>query len=389
MASIEYLAGFIDGDGSLSLAKRFPRWRSYEYSLRVVLYNTNREVLAEIRQTFGGVLTDVGPRSAAWKPRYALIWTNATAATLLSTVGFHLRVKRRQATTLLEFQEHLRECHRARDPRGRLLPLSGRELELREALYGHLKTLNAKGVNSPILPRSTGAVCEPQPRKRRDLSARYLAGFIDAEGCLMITQSKDPRVWRQQFRARISIGNTDRNVLEDIRQAYGGILVNQPPAKVGWKHAYQLIWSDGMVERLLSFVAPYLRVKREQATVMVAFIRHRKSTRQGRKRGCFASLPDEVLAFREGLHRRMKELNTRGPSPTARLVLQERQVRRPEIAADFQGKGARPQARAPAGEPLMLRPSPAPGIIPRASDLRVPGSYGIGPNRSIPTPADG
>ena len=130
----------------------------------------------------------------------------------------------------------------------------------------------------------------------------------------MIAKWRGPRSWNPQYRARISLSNTHRAVLEDVQRAHGGILVNQSRAEVGWKDAYQLVWTDGMVERLLSLVVPHLRLKREQAAVMLDFLRHRKITRQGRKGRAFASLPEEDVAFREGLYKRIRELNAKGPS---------------------------------------------------------------------------
>lgn len=53
MVSTEYLAGFIDGEGYVALG-RIPRLRSHEYPLRVVVYNTNRKILEEIRQGWEG-----------------------------------------------------------------------------------------------------------------------------------------------------------------------------------------------------------------------------------------------------------------------------------------------------------------------------------------------
>ncbi len=129
----------------------------------------------------------------------------------------------------------------------------------------------------------------------------------------MITKCRGPASWNPQYRARVSLSNTYRAVLEDVKRAHGGILVNQRRAEVGWKDAYQLVWSDGMVERLLSLVGPHLRLKQEQATVMLEFIRHRKITRQGRKGRGFAPLPSEVVAFREALYGRIKRLNAKGP----------------------------------------------------------------------------
>ena len=128
----------------------------------------------------------------------------------------------------------------------------------------------------------------------------------------MILRSKGSRCSRAQYRARISVANTDRAVLEDVQLTYGGMLMNQPPSKARWSHAFQLVWTDGMVEPILLLMLPYLRVKRRQAHVMMTFIRHKKRTRQGREGRYFAPFPDKVIAYREDLHRRIRALNAKG-----------------------------------------------------------------------------
>jgi LAGLIDADG endonuclease len=274
----------------------------------VCVYNTDRRVLVEIQHGWGGFLSVVGQRRPAWKPSYALIWTNAAAAKVLQKVAPYLRVKSEQAAALLEFNEHVRACRRIRDPGGRLLRLTERELVVRAAFHDRLRRLNMKGKS--VCP---GASLNSSP-SRTNLSSTYLAGFIDAEGCLMIPKSTDAN-GRSHYSARISVGNTDRSVLEEIRAQFGGIMTNHPPQKVGWSYAYQLIWSDGMVESLLKAVMPYLVAKRRQAMIMLDLVHHKKSTHQGRNARGFARHPEAVAAFRENLRRQIKELNAKGPSP--------------------------------------------------------------------------
>ena len=264
-----------------------------------------------MRQDWGGTLSSVGARKPAWKPAYALIWTNAAAASLLERSAPYLRVKSRQAKALLDFADHLRGCHRTRNRYGQLLPLSRRELRIRRTIYKRLKLLNARGPPSNAFRRLASKFGRARLGKG-GVSAKYLAGFVDAEGSLMISKRKGPRCVRPTYRARVSISNTDRAVLNDIQRAYGGILANQPPRKAAWKHSYQLVWTEGMVAQLLSSIAPHLQLKRKQAKVALRLIRHKTSLR--RNGNGFAPLSDEVVAFRESLYRRMRALNARGPA---------------------------------------------------------------------------
>ena len=72
MVPVEYLAGFVDGEGYLGLARIRRRHRSPEYCLRLSIYNTNRAILEEIKRTTGGTMSVVGQRRAGWKPSYSI-----------------------------------------------------------------------------------------------------------------------------------------------------------------------------------------------------------------------------------------------------------------------------------------------------------------------------
>src|SRR5436309_15257464 len=99
MAPVEYLAGFVDGEGYLGLARIRRRHRASEYCLRLSIYNTNRAILEEIKRTTGGTMSVVGQRRVGWEPAYALILTNAAAA----------RVSRKTKPFLLVKAEHRQE----------------------------------------------------------------------------------------------------------------------------------------------------------------------------------------------------------------------------------------------------------------------------------------
>jgi len=311
MVPVEYLAGFVDGEGYLGLARIRRRHRTSEYCLRLSIYNTNRAILEEIKRTTGGTMSVVGQRRAGWKPSYALILTNAAAARVIRKIKPFLLVKSEQSEALLAFDQRIRAGRRLRDKAGRLLPLARQEVRFRQAFYNRVKRMNRKGPqgrrNFP-----TNAVSQGEPR----VSARYVAGFIDAEGSLMITRTRVADCRTPQYHPRVAATNTQRNVLEAIQLRFGGIIANQPPRNAAWKRGYQLVWTDGMIESLLRRVEPHLRVKLRQARILNEFIRHRQTTKQGRNGRGFAALPANVVAFRERLRRQIKDLNKRGSRGT-------------------------------------------------------------------------
>lgn len=173
---------------------RIPRGRSYEYCLRIAVYNTNRKILREIRRGWGGHLSRVASRRHGWKPGYQLIWTNAAAAGLVSEIRPHLRLKVRQARLMVQFQREVQKTRRRSNSLGRLLPLSPRERAIREDFYRRLKRLNRTG------PRNASRHQRDFSRGHtsrviRAISSEYLAGFIDGEGSIMLAKAR--RVSRQ------------------------------------------------------------------------------------------------------------------------------------------------------------------------------------------------
>ncbi len=311
MVSVEYLAGFVDGEGSLSLS-RIPRGQSYhEYCVRVTIANTDRAILREIQEDWGGTIHSMGHRRSRWKPGFVLVWTNAAAARLLFRVRRYLKVKSQHADALLEFTEHLQNCKRRRDELGRLLTLSEGETEIREAFFRRLKRLNLKGVAGLSQGNETSD-SDRLGRRDRNPSARYLAGFIDGEGSLMITKSRSRKSGNVQYRARMSISNTDREILEQISDRYGGTIHQLSRGNPRWKLGYMLVWSEGLIGNLLEAVGPHLRLKRRQSAVQLKFLRHKENTPHNIVGGFATRHPPEVVQFRETLYQRMKGLNARG-----------------------------------------------------------------------------
>ena len=144
------------------------------------------------------------------------------------------------------------------------------------------------------------------------VSVEYLAGFIDGEGSLMITKSRSRKSGHVQYRARVTVCNTDRGILEEICRDHGGTIHKAGARKSSWKPAYMLVWTDGLIPNLLSLLGPHLRLKRIQAAVQLKFIHHKKQTPRYSNGHFLVSLPREEIRFREALYQQMKGLNARG-----------------------------------------------------------------------------
>lgn len=287
----------MDGEGSLTLPRGFVQGRSPEYSVRISIANTDRLILREIQKDFGGTLHDYCFRNAKWKQGHVLVWTNAATVGLLTKVAPYLRVKSRQVQALVKFALHLAECRRSRDCYGRLLPLPRAELKIREACYWRLRALNARGSGAMASPsqRRISAKTRTQKRGKGKISPEYLAGFIDAEGSLVVARVFSRRYGTRQYSARVTLANTDWPILVELQKRFGGNLWHGSPRNPRWKSGHLLIWSHAKVEKLLLAVLPHLRVKEKQAKVMLDFIGYKKNTVEGRIGGCWTPYSPRVL----------------------------------------------------------------------------------------------
>lgn len=130
-----------------------------------------------------------------------------------------------------------------------------------------------------------------------DLS--YAAGFFDGEGCVQI-YSRNRGRGQIEYINKVSIGNTDFEVLEWFQAKFGGRVGNQR-AGVNKPIKY---WTatNKVAHEFLMAVEPYLKVKRDQAQiVMDACDRLRNLPRVGFGRSSNADVYAEWERSKEAL----------------------------------------------------------------------------------------
>ena len=142
--SAKYLAGFVDAEGSVRLAKVRPEGWNPQYGPRVSVCNTNRTVVEDIQRAFGGILTNQPARTLGWKDAYQLVWIGRRVEPLLLAIRPHLRIKRRQARILLQFIGHRRKTRQGRVGRS-FARLPDGVMAYREAIFVRMRKLNARG----------------------------------------------------------------------------------------------------------------------------------------------------------------------------------------------------------------------------------------------------
>lgn len=96
MISIEWLAGFFDGEGCIGI------YGAPSLSLHMTLVQTNFGVMSEIQKEFGGRLYEVKRYSSKHNRIWKLSWNAKTTFNLLQKIFPYLKVKQEQAQLVLE-----------------------------------------------------------------------------------------------------------------------------------------------------------------------------------------------------------------------------------------------------------------------------------------------
>lgn len=103
-----------------------------------------------------------------------------------------------------------------------------------------------------------------------DTDWAYLAGFIDADGCI----SANTRIKWSNYYPRVSISQVNGDYLHFLRDTFGGALRHRVPSGVGRNLIWNLQVPSGGSRQILNGVLPYLRNKKAQAEIALIITGH-------------------------------------------------------------------------------------------------------------------
>lgn len=143
VTSLQYIAGFFDGEGYIQIAKRSPGCGTSgsPYYLVCSMANTHRQVMDEIQKIVGGRVIFHRGGKKQWKPHYRLtLWTQQALA-FLKAVQPYLIVKREEADLAISFYECIK-------PYGSRVKLTDDDMAVRVDCYNKMKSLKGnRGAN--------------------------------------------------------------------------------------------------------------------------------------------------------------------------------------------------------------------------------------------------
>jgi hypothetical protein len=104
--TLAYLAGYIDGDGYISITQS-KRSKKVYFGAQVGLAGTRREPHDLAASIWGGKVSMYVPKNAAYRPQFQWSRVGRVAAEVIQAVYPYLLVKQRQAEVALELAEHV------------------------------------------------------------------------------------------------------------------------------------------------------------------------------------------------------------------------------------------------------------------------------------------
>jgi len=139
--SLEYIAGFVDGEGTITISKEktHSSRRGFTYGVYFCVSNTNRELLQLMCNTVSVGYVARSNRNRNFPRRKEIFHWSAhrrKAAALIQKLLPHLYLKGAQAELALKYQEAIIQGHQ---------PLTEEECVFRDQCYMKMKELNRRG----------------------------------------------------------------------------------------------------------------------------------------------------------------------------------------------------------------------------------------------------
>ena len=281
-----YVAGLIDSDGHIGLT-RFLNHKTggWGYVETVIVAQVDNRALTEIHKHFGGHLSQRKSPSTRWTPCWELKFTYEKAHQFCKTLLPLLRVKHKQAEMLLEYRQTV-GSHITVDP---LL------LEERAHLHEAIKFLNQP---------TTFFSRQPRPEYNPEVDFPYLAGIVDGDGSILVgckqPSAKQKRTTLMYYEI-VSVVQCHDEIPRIFQHYFNGTLfqrkMNPTTGTILWH------WSAERRKAVacLKLLLPHLRIKREQAELVLQLNKFNLPTLHNR-------VHPDVLRHRKEIWKRVKEL---------------------------------------------------------------------------------
>jgi hypothetical protein len=138
----------------------------------------------------------------------------------------------------------------------------------------------------------------------------YTAGLFDGEGSIVIGIGKNADGRPSKYWLQVGITNTNRKIIDWLIGTFGGHVSDNSHAPSRRKQRPCWAWRvmSNQAAAFLREILPYLRIKRESASIALKFQAHMRMPQPH-------PLSEAVLLEREGFRLALRVLTARAPIP--------------------------------------------------------------------------
>jgi len=241
---LAYLAGFVDVDGSISLAELKSNCYNSSFRLTLSAFNACLKPLKLFRKTFGGKIDSYPPRphQTEYQNRWRLGGSAARVA-LLDMMPF-LRIKQSQAQLGILYEERRQAIHRPCGYRPYGFVAFAQEISQQLKLQKH------QDINYMV----------------KQIESSYLAGLFDSDGCTAIVRRSKGSGRRPVYSLSAHIEcRGSMPIVRLLQRRYGGSVFISKTGLDCWGV------EGAHAKEFLMDIQPWLLVKKEQAQVGCTF----------------------------------------------------------------------------------------------------------------------
>lgn len=281
-----YVAGLIDGDGSISLIRE-SRASGFKYYPCIQLSNVFEGMIDFLYQLFGGCKKIKSTQPHAKKTQY--VWNIRgleSCSKFLEKVLPFLVLKKKQAKVLLDY---------VRDPKS--YNVDAEKMKIQSL---NNESLVAYGSVSKQADQNTVDEC----------FWAYFSGILETEGSFSIRKNKPS--WgciNYKYNPLIQLSMASFEAMNFIRQNICVGSVCFPKAKTAQRgHTYKYLFgSIGDCVEVIKKIFPYLIFKKDVALELLNFCRNYTAMKNKR-----AGVSEIELKFREDCYQKIKQINESG-----------------------------------------------------------------------------
>lgn len=316
---LSYLAGIVDGEGTIAVTKQSERW----YQIRLHVKNTSEPLMDYLKANYAG--KKIGPynhKQENGKDVFRWQCDGQEAIKLIEQIEQYLIVKQPQAELALDaWSDTFKINYHNRG-------MPNFAIEKREYYYHEMKKLNMRGKQEneeeePMVHKSRYVITfdkyeveretvvenEDTIREENNYNSKnneselsYFAAIVDGEGTIRIKRNK------RKYNIVLSVKNTSKELIDYLKKNFKGNNGGPYEDKRGNRKDY-FVWECMHKEaiKLIRKIETYLVIKQQQAKLALkAWEDTFKDDYRGRE------MPKYIIDTREQYYQQMKKLNQRG-----------------------------------------------------------------------------